>query len=322
MEVDYKKLFKNCLCVIEEKDGYVVPVRLSKKQLAAFNKVSSKNIINGNFTSGTCIEFFSSSFSFSFDVITGNYNQFYANFDIFLNGNYVNSVIFNNEHEKKFHFVFSTEVENKKKFTVYFPHGTDARIKNFEIKDIEYIETKKKLLLSFGDSITQGYVSKFPRFTYPVMLSMKLNMDLLNQGMDGYTFESETIDENLKINPSIITVAFGTNDWELCDSMDFIKNKINLFFNKLSRVYPNVLVFVITPIWRQDYKVVRKSGTLANVTSAIVDSANKYNNFNIIDGMKLVPHDKNLFGPDVLHPTEEGFKIYTENLFNQIKQFV
>ena len=321
MEIDYNKLFRNCLGVLKEKEGYFRPVRLSEKQLTAYKKVNPEYIIEGKFTAGICIEFFSFDSSFSFDLITGTFIHPYANFDIFVNDNYSTSIIYNHGNEKKSHFIFSTKIEKKKKFTIYFPHSTDIRVRNFEIKDIEYVETKKDLLLTFGDSITQGYVSKFPRFAYPIMISKKLDMDLLNQGMSGYVFESETIDESLKIEPKIITVAFGTNDWDRFDSMDYIKNKINLYFNKLNSVYPNIPVFVITPIWRCDYMNIHKCGTLFDIISNIVKYASKYN-FNIVDGMELVPHNNKLFDPECLHPTEEGFAFYTKNLYNTIKQLL
>ena len=41
-----------------------------------------------------------------------------------------------------------------------------------------------------------------------------------------------------------------------------------------------------------------------------------------IDGFELVPHDEKCFGDLYLHPNEDGFKYYFENLYKIIKEYI
>ena len=45
----------------------------------------------------------------------------------------------------------------------------------------------------------------------------------------------------------------------------------------------------------------------------------QYDNVIVIDGYDLVPHDTELFSDKRLHPNDDGFKYYAENLIKAIK---
>lgn len=322
MEVDYKRLFKNTLDVVES-CGFYKAVRFTEKQVDSYKARNAEFSIESSYCSGVCIEFISNSKFVKFDFKTGVCNQTFANFDVFIDDKYASSISYNVRDNTEYKFEFGSKIQGEKKYTIYFPHSADPKIINFDLDEkssFNYNNEKKDLLLCFGDSITQGYVSHFPKTTYPVMLSRMLNMSLLNQGLTGFEHNKDFIDKDLNVTPSLITTAFGTNDWDNYDSIDEISTNITLYFEKLNSIYPDIPIFVITPLWRGSYMRINPSGTFFDIISIIVKEALKYDNCTIIDGMELVPHNKNYFGSEVLHPTERGFEFYANNLFKHIKE--
>lgn len=320
MNINYNDLYRNCLYVVE-KEGYYKAERLSDKQKKAFKEKCERLSIETEYTSGVKIEFYSTTSSVEFDFKTDFCSQTYANFDVFINDEFEKSVSFENSDYSNYHFEFSTEVLGDKKISIYLPHSTSVMIKDFKIDEgstIKNSEIKDKTILCFGDSITQGYRSIHPKNTYPMLLSKKLDMNLINQGVSGYVHDYKIFDEDNDIKVDIVTSAFGTNDWDKIDDIEEIKENIRLYFSKLNSLFFDIPVFIITPIWRGSYLNINKSGTFYDVISIIIKETEKYNNFNLIDGFELVPHNPTFFDENTLHPNEECFKIYADNLYNKI----
>ena len=89
--------------------------------------------------------------------------------------------------------------------------------------------------------------------------------------------------------------------------------RANGFFERLRRTYPNAKIFVITPIWRADHERITKVGSFADI-QAIVRNAAERVGLTVVDGLTLVPEDVGLFFDGYLHPNDEGFRFYAENL--------
>lgn len=322
MNFDYTKLLKNRILVTSER-GYFKASRFSEKQLSYFKSIDNFYALESNCTSGVSLEFKSDTTIFSFDFISEETSQCIVNFDIFVNDQFVVSKKYNTVNFKKYYLVFKTDSKGLKKFTIYFPHSSSIKINNFQLEDkasFSYVEDKKKLLLTLGDSITQGYNATNPKDTYAVKLSRKLDMDLINQGLSGYFHDENYLDENLSIKPSIIISAFGTNDWVMINNLYELKVNILSYFKKLHQIYNNIPIFIITPIYRNGYLSVLPLGSFFDVTSTLIKEAQKFDNFFIIDGLDLVPHNPKYFDDNVLHPTNEGFSFYSDNLYEQIVQ--
>jgi len=57
---------------------------------------------------------------------------------------------------------------------------------------------------------------------------------------------------------------------------------------------------------------------LSDVHKLIEDSVSSLSGIEIIDGWELVPHDKNLFGDENIHPNSLGFDEYYKNLIKKL----
>ncbi|MDC7236626.1 MAG: SGNH/GDSL hydrolase family protein [Sphaerochaetaceae bacterium] len=321
MNIEYKKLIKNKLDVVED-NGYYKPIRFSNKQVESFSKLKSAFRDEASYNSGVCLEFLSDCHTVMFDFIVEKTNETVTNFDVFINENYIKSVSINPLINVEQQFKLTTDVKGSKAIKIYLSYATSIKIKNFKVNDgsiLKYVSDDKPLLLCLGDSITQGYSVLHSKNTYPIQLSHKLNMNLLNQGLSDYIHFYKGLDENLNIKPSIITSALGTNDWEQIEDLDQIKENIRLYLKTLHKLYPTVPTFIITPIYRGSYLTLASCGSFFDIASIIIKEADKYNNFNIIDGLDLVPHDDKYFDNSVLHPTDKGFDFYSSTLYDKIK---
>jgi lysophospholipase L1-like esterase len=141
-------------------------------------------------------------------------------------------------------------------------------------------------------------------------------MDALNQGIAGYIFNAETLTGlNTRVKPDLITLAYGTNDWQTIRDFSLIEHSIPAYFKKLRELFPETPVIAITPIWRADLGLPVTSGApLEAVGTVIRREAAKYPGITVVEGFELVPHDRAFFADGFLHPNAEGFAFFTENL--------
>ena len=122
-------------------------------------------------------------------------------------------------------------------------------------------------------------------------------------------------------NPDYILVAYGTNDWSKKNEEDF-KIRCKSFFEILSSAYPKSKIFAITPVWRADYLGERAFGPFENVKKDIRNAISELKNVFPVSGFNLINHDKKYFADLRLHPNDEGFKQYSDNLYEQILNYI
>ena len=190
-------------------------------------------------------------------------------------------------------------------------------IRNIEANgNLAPIPHNKKRLLCLGDSITSGGNAKCLSNTYVMRLAQELDMEVLNQGVSGSCFHTDTLRglENLSWTPDLITVAFGTNDWTYAPSGEEIAKRADAYLTKLRAIFPESPVAIITPIWRADEEIPAATKNLDQVRRIITEVAEKLPKVHVINGKELVPHHIGYYGDGYLHPNDAGHRIYAENL--------
>ena len=209
--------------------------------------------------------------------------------------------------------------EGTNEVCVYFPWSVEPTIREISLDAGAFIEPvrREKKLLAFGDSITQGYDALHPSMRYVSRLADMLGAEEFNKGIGGEYFVPELAKLTEKFIPDYITVAYGTNDWSKKNEEDF-KVRCKSFFEILSSAYPQTKIYAITPIWRADYLEEREFGLFENVEKNIKDAISDLENIFPVSGFNLVDHDKKYFADLRLHPNDEGFKQYSDNLYEQI----
>lgn len=257
---------------------------------------------------------------FSFDVFeNGKFIGALNNFNIDnLPSNYIEADFPLGEFSKEFKLS-----KGDKEVCVYLPWSVCSTLLEFSIDDGAYIKGVKpqKTLLAFGDSITQGYDALRSSNRYVARLCDKLSVMEINKGIGGEVFFPELAKAKDDFNPDYITVAYGTNDFSTRDYDDF-KIRCKQFFEELSKNYPTSKIFAITPIWRKDYMGDRVFGDFFRAQEYIKEICKKLENVTVISGFDLVPKDEKYYSDLRLHPNDEGFKFYAENLYNEIKKYL
>ncbi len=172
-------------------------------------------------------------------------------------------------------------------------------------------------LLCFGDSITQGYDALHPSHKYITQLAARLDAAEYNKAIGGEVFFPELASQKDALSPQYITVAYGTTDWSHCTREQFLVN-CSQFFENLHRCYPDAHVIVLTPIWRADYAKPTAFRDFGEASAIITETATRYANITVAEGVDLVDHRTDLFADGYLHPNDAGFAQYAGRLAERI----
>ena len=226
--------------------------------------------------------------------------------------------------QDEYESVFEMELpEGTHRVTVYLPNFYGMAIGEVELENATTVTPcpRKYSMTCYGDSITQGYDAIQPSLSYVNQLADLLDAAPVDKGIGGDRFFPDLPEVDDGLEPDLVTVAYGINDWSGATREEF-EATMTGFMKNLSQRHASSKVFVITPIWRGNYQVTdKKAGTFEKVSADIKTEAEKYG-FAVIDGMTLVPHDPAYFVEDQLHPNEKGMTVYAENLAKAMKNYL
>ncbi len=210
-----------------------------------------------------------------------------------------------------------------KNIEIYLPWQKNVTVSDITLDDGAILKPlrRSRIMMAFGDSITNGYFAQLTSRTYAAQLAARLDADLYNKAIGGDRFFPELLDVEEPVTPHIITVAYGTNDW-IVHSRETLTKRSRDFMVALSRKFPSARIFAISPIWRaMNTRIGKFGGPLSEVHGVIENAAAGLANVTIIDGSKLAPCDPAYY-TDGLHPHDFGMDIYAENLYNEIKKYI
>lgn len=306
------KLFRGCLSVRKE-DGWYRPVRFTDRQIESY-AIEPGLEIRCLSPAGCKLSFYSSATQLEFDYRIESRARDWAVFDVWKDNVLCDSI---SVSEDTGHVVIKLDGNPERHIEVYLPHLVRLLISNI-VADAELIpaDDKNKLWLCLGDSITQGMDSHYPSCSYPTLVGMQLDYDVLNMGVGGGMFDESNLDY-IGREPEMITVALGCNDWGKVADADALRKNVAAYLKRLTTLYACRNVYGILPIWRSDEAMLRSGLTFAQARAIIQEEYEKYSFIKIIDGMKLVPKLTRYFadpGDIKVHPNEEGFLFYSINL--------
>ncbi|CAG7638888.1 SGNH/GDSL hydrolase family protein [Paenibacillus allorhizosphaerae] len=316
-----KSLFTGCLDVAETEEG-VAPIRFTERQLRVYAPNDAQSL-RSRCLAGCRLEMRTDSDYIRFDYIQKGRARKYIYFDIWVDGRWAADIGEDNPErpEGAFSFEISGNQGVVKHICIDLPHSAEIVFHSFELSPnavCEPVDQAHGGLLCLGDSITQGMDAKHPSSTYAALLARALDMPLLNQGVGGYIFNADSLDENLPYKPQIVTVAYGTNDWGRYETMAQFRDKCAAYIDAVSRQYAYARIYVMTPIWRSIRNERKLLGTFDELVQTIKEICAEYPAIHVIDGESLVAHSGRLFA-DGTHPTDEGFVHMALNLYKQIR---
>ena len=211
--------------------------------------------------------------------------------------------------------------EGQKRVKIYFPWTACSMIQALELDDeaIFMPVVKPKKVLIFGDSITQGYDAALPEESYASILADNLDGNCLNKAIGGEVFRPELAVLRDEGPVDLITVAYGTNDWN-GRTPDLWIHNAREFYTELRKNYPDTKILVLAPVWRGDWQSDKPGGDFRQVAQTLEEIAVQIGNALFIDCFDFIPHDPAYYSPDVLHPNSDGFRCYGEKLLEVLKK--
>ncbi len=210
----------------------------------------------------------------------------------------------------------------EKRVTLYFPNLYALRLGKAELKNATFATPREYpiKLLCYGDSITQGYDTRYPSLSYANQLARELDAEMTNKAIGGDIFFPALLQEDDGVRPDLVTVAYGTNDWRRLGMEEFTCN-VGGFMKGLAERYPAAKIVVITPIWRGTFEEITAMGRFEEMTAVIRREAEKYH-FAVLEGLSIAPHDAGFFVADQLHPNDMGHLWYGRELAVRLKEIL
>ncbi len=209
--------------------------------------------------------------------------------------------------------------EGEKKVEIVFPFSVKMYLKEMRLakgSTLTPVKRKKKLV-AFGDSITHGYDTQHPTSKYITKLCDFLEAEEFNKAIGGEIMFPSLAATKETFVPDYILVAYGSNDWSKSRS-DIFEADSKAFLGNLRKNYPEVPVFLLTPIWRYNWEKEVPFGPFRLVHEILERNAKEFSQVYVIDGFDFVDHDVSLFADAGLHPTDVGFGQYYERLRDKI----
>ena len=310
---------------IEEDAGTIRFFRFTEAEQQMYKARREESWIRSFATAGIRLEFDtdSSSLTFAAEVCPSTSRRFFTH-SIFVNGKRIGEISGELPDDVQKTLVqkqFALE-PGMKRISILLPWSVESRLLALELSDGAWLAPVKKKcrLLSYGDSITQGYDAEKPEDAYIVRLAEQMEAELICKAIGGERFCPQLAQLCDVEQPQLITVAYGTNDWSLSNAEEFL-NDSAAFFSILAQKYPQVPLIALTPIWRADRETkITSLGSFNAVAAHFRTVAERLDTMKVVDGIDFVPHNPILFSDLRLHPNSMGFDFYSSSLIDKMKQ--
>ncbi len=303
-----------------ECDGGVLRFhKCTDKQEKAFAALSDTLYQRSLTTTGVRLDFHTNSKKFAFKVLGSGFELYV---DGMLRGRYVKA---DGADGVETSVSLTDPIGNEKesyRIMLAFPSHSVGALEYVELDDGATFSAHKHdmKLLFIGDSITQGFASSMDTLSYAWRVTQHYNADSIINGIGGAYFHTTVFDKP-SFEPDSVIIAYGTNDWGRYPDYNEMYGHVCGFLDLVKEAYGECRVFVISPIWRAkgDGEVMDKA--FDNRRKMIEREAEK-RGFIAINGLDMVPPCKALYKDVCLHPNDNGFAFYAENLIKKLDPYL
>ena len=209
--------------------------------------------------------------------------------------------------------------------TLVFPSHDPGVLAGAELVDATVCTPHKhdRKMLFIGDSITQGWAALKDGFSYAWRVTRFFNAESVIQGVGGGFFHESTFD-TIDFDPDVVVIAYGTNDWGHYATLDELHAAADAFLSLIGKTYAGKKIFCISPIWRDIAFTEggrKPMGKFEECRAAVIEEIEKHG-FIHVDGLSLVPPMNEFYYDEYLHPNNEGFSHYAENLIPVMQKYL
>ncbi len=299
---------------VREEDGVFRFVRCTQKQIDAWYKIDKELGYRAESTSGVRLDFYTDSSKFIFEI------EAKAKYEVYIDSALTHAFVQDDFESLEKEIVLDGK---KHRITLVFPNHFKGGLKRVELDDGALIEPCKydRKILFMGDSITQGWNSRWDSLSYAWNVTRIFDADSIIQGIGGATFCADTFDMDITYDADIVVIAYGTNDWSFCGDFDDIRKRCSAFLERVAKRYEDKKIFFVTPIWRADIDRKAPPYSFADCCNLLKQEAENQG-ITVIEGENLTPKIADFYDDGWLHPNDIGFAIYGMNLAAKIQKFL
>lgn len=320
---DICKIIHNVVSYSFDEKGSLHFCRFSETQRDTYAKESQDWAMKTRSSASVAFDFITDSdyITLKFNLYPGS-SQKYGSIDLYVDGVFHASRV---AEDLSISLAGFPLPEGEHRVTVYFPWSAETVVHEVHLSEgagVIPVEKSCKLLC-FGDSITQGYISKFTSLSYVNQTARALNAEVVNQGIGGYVFNEATIDESiLSCKPDIITVAYGTNDYSRYETAEDYKEHTGRYIQKLGKLFPDTPIVGIIPIYRNDKnyqsRKLYRTYSLDDARKILIQHYKALPNGHVVEETGI-PHLPEVYAADCLHPNEFGFTLMTQAIVRKLQ---
>lgn len=320
------KIIHNVLSYSVDEQGSLHFHKFTEAQRQVYARMSPDWDLKTQVSASVTFDFVTDSryITLEFDLSPGT-SQRWGSFDLYVDGVFCASEYARDLGLKRVEFALP---EGQHRVTVYLPWSVQTVVHGVDLSDgASVISVEKKCkLLCFGDSITQGFITRFTSLSYVNQIARALDAEVINQGIGGYHFNEASLDETIgSYGPDIITVAYGTNDYSLYETVEAFAQRSEKYINKLAALFPNAKILGILPIYRNDQLYQERKRSLDYGMEDIREVLRSQYEA-LPNGFALeqtgIPHISQVYAPDFLHPNEWGFSIMSQGIIQKLREIM
>lgn len=323
---DLSRIVHNVLSYSFDENGSLHFHRFSEKQRETYCQETQDWAAKTKASASVTVDFITDSdfIALKFDLYPGS-SQRWGSIDLYVDGVFCANRYADDLSVKLAGFALPA---GQHRVTVYFPWSAETVVNEVHLSDGASVLPVEKSckILAFGDSITQGYTSKFTSLSYVNQTARALDAEVVNQGIGGYYFNEATIDESiLSYKPDVITVAYGTNDYSRTESREQFAEASGRYIRKLAALFPNTKLLGILPLYRNDLnhqaRKVYRTYSLDDARDILRSHYEACPNGYVLEETGI-PHIPQAYAPDYLHPNEFGFSIMAQGVTRKLQQLL
>lgn len=205
------------------------------------------------------------------------------------------------------------------RITLWLPSHAVGTLSEFALSGATFFRPYRARLrfLMLGDSITQGWNSGLDTEAYAPLLCRYMDAHSVIQGIGGAFYHRSIFDPALSFEPSLVTVAYGTNDFGHYATVAEMAEEARQMLSSIKDTYGKRRIAVILPIPRFD-RDRSPMGSFDECRRALADVAKELELFTV-DGYELVPQMEEMYA-DTVHPNALGFSVMAHRLAEILKK--
>ena len=309
-------------CSFDEK-GSLHFNRFTQQQKDIYEKESADWAAKTRASASATFDFITDSdyITLKFDLYPGS-SQKYGSIDLYVDGVFLDSRVAEDLSIKLAGFQLP---EGEHRVTIYFPWSAETVINEVHLSENASVfpVEKRCKLMCFGDSITQGYIAKYPSLSYVNRVARALDAEVINQGIGGYVFNEAAIDETiLSCKPDIITVAYGTNDYSRYETAEEYNAHTGAYIQKLGTLFPDTPIVGILPIYRNDEnhnaRKLYRTYSLDDARACLRKHYEALPNGYVVEETGIA-HLSDFYAADFLHPNDLGFGLMAQGVIRKLQ---